>query len=110
MYKLTLKIANHTIKTKIPEKIIILTLFTTALITRTYNLDKFPYYPPQWPYLGDKPGPPGLYGDEAIYLGKSKKLFTEPTTYQTWLQLFLVHLSTRILGESAFSARLPSAI
>lgn len=107
--RITLKLGNRQIG-EIPDKIIITFLFAIALITRTYKLGEFPYFPPEWPYLGDKPWAPGMYGDEANYLKYAIKLFEKPTTYQPWLQLLLVHLSTRILGTTTFAARLPSAI
>ena len=108
--KRRLKIFKTAIRRNLKEIIITTILFLTALATRTYMLDKFPYFPKEWPYLGDKPGPPGLYGDEAFYLSLAKRIPERLPAYQPWLQLILIKLSILTLGESAFSARLPSAI
>jgi len=87
-----------------------LIIFIIALFTRTFLLDKFPYFPPEYPYLGDRPGPLGLYRDEAEYLRLAKLLPSELPYYQPWLHLVLIRLSIMLLGESSFSVRLPSAI
>lgn len=108
-YRTTLRLVGQGIE-EIPDKVIITILLIIALFTRTYGLGEFPYFPPQWPYLGDKTWAPGMYRDEAVYLNLALNLFNKPTTYQPWLQLLLVHLSTQIFGATVFAARLPSAV
>lgn len=85
-------------------------ILVTALISRLYALDSFPYYPPQWPWLGDDPRHPGLYTDEASYLELAMALPSSLTPFQPWLQLAAVKLSTLLLGPSVLAARLPSAL
>jgi 4-amino-4-deoxy-L-arabinose transferase-like glycosyltransferase len=85
-------------------------LLVAALISRLYALGSFPYYPPQWPWLGDNPRHPGLYKDEAGYMESAMALPSSLSPYQPWLQLSAVKLSTLLLGPSALAARLPSAL
>ncbi|MBC7130307.1 glycosyltransferase family 39 protein, partial [Candidatus Bathyarchaeota archaeon] len=91
------------------ELLAVTLIFAAALFSRTFMLDCFPYFPPDFPWLGDRPGPAGMYCDEANYLYCARNLFNRTTTYQPWLQLLFIHFSLRVLGESAFAARLPSA-
>jgi 4-amino-4-deoxy-L-arabinose transferase-like glycosyltransferase len=85
-------------------------ILSTALISRLYSLESFPYYPPEWPWLGDNPKYKGLYRDEANYMEAAIALPFSPTPYQPWLQLSVVKLFTLLLGPSTLAARLPSAL
>ena len=92
------------------EPLTVTLILAIALFSRTYMLDYFPYFPPEFPWLGDRLGPAGLYGDETGYLNLARDLFNRTTVYQPWLQLFFIHLSLRVFGENSFAARLPSAL
>jgi 4-amino-4-deoxy-L-arabinose transferase-like glycosyltransferase len=85
-------------------------ILATALISRLYSLESFPYYPPEWPWLGDNPKYKGLYRDEANYMEAAIALPFSPTPYQPWLQLSVVRLFTLLLGPSTLAARLPSSL
>jgi 4-amino-4-deoxy-L-arabinose transferase-like glycosyltransferase len=85
-------------------------ILAAALISRLYSLESFPYYPPEWPWLGDNPKYKGLYRDEAFYMEVAIALPFSPTPFQPWLQLAAVKLFTLLLGPSTLAARLPSSL
>lgn len=105
---------------KYPEALAIAIIVALAAITRLYHLGSFPFFPPQWPWLGDgakslcPPGVsgafPGLYRDEASRLCEIAFFPQALTTYEPSINIVFVKASQFLLGASYFADRLPTAL
>lgn len=90
-----------------------------AAVTRLYKLGSFPYFPPQWPWLGDAsqaacpPGMsgiwPGLYRDEMSRLCEVAMFPHSLTTYEPSFNILFIKASQLLLGLNYFAYRFPTA-
>jgi len=98
--------------------IIILVIFSFAFFSRLYRLGDFPYFIPDYPWVGEGSGElKGLYTDEYWNYLYATDLISNPLNppiksaiYQPWLQLLTIGASVLVFGSNSFAVRLPSAI
>ena len=112
---------NVRLKTRgYPEVLAVAVVVVLAAATRLYKLASFPYFPPQWPWLGDHAASacpagvsgvwPGLYRDEMSRLCEIAFFPHALTTYEPSINIVFVKVSQFLLGMSNFADRLPTAL
>lgn len=102
------------------ELLAVALILVLAIVTRLYQLGSFPYFPPQWPWLGDHSASacpagvsgvwPGLYRDEMSRLCDVASFPHVFTTYEPSLNILFIKASQFTLGFNDFADRLPTAV